>query len=353
MPETNSPLSYQTTMPEYPDVSYKAYQAETGYSGQSRFDTWIGNLWDGNASYDTWRTNLLDQYNAQLGAYNTWLETGEGIRASAESGGYNPSYFNGNAPSASPLSYQDVNESTGLSELGQGISGIFKFAQAFMQVKAMASQIAGQELKNKAQDINNQYLGKLLGLKADNLTFQADKRQFDLEQLFYPRWSTKPELWKGGVFSPYGRGTYDLEGAERSLGYQRAVTDLDYLKAGKILRQSQNDLVKASKREKDWYFDNVNSVMLSMMQHSEKILKGEYDFQQTEQQLRKAGIIANISVGVINAAVNAIKAFMPGVSSGLGSLAGGTLPGPTQFPSLGAGNGGMDFSGFGSFSPYD
>lgn len=315
-------------MPEYPDVSYEAY---VNYLGNPTFKGKPFNragvasyaFLNGKPNYSTWRINTLDAYNAQMSAYNTWLQTGAGKRASLESGNYNASYFDGQSASASPLSYQDVNEGNGFAEMAQGISGIFSFASALQGLKMMSSQIAGQELKNKAQEINNQYLESLLRGKVTQFGLKNDRQQFEIEQLFYPRWSKRPELWAQGVFSPYGRETYDLRDAHEGLGYQRAVADLDYLKAGKALRDSQSALAKASEREKTWYIDNVMQIQKEILENQNKILSGEYDFQKTEQKLRKAGVIANIGVGTINAAVNAIKAFTPaGLLSGKGDFSG-------------------------------
>lgn len=331
MSNVSTPLSYQTTMPEYPDVSYESWANQFGGARGNRLGHALTAWANGHPDYSTWRTNTLDQYNAQMSAYNTWLQSGAGIRASAESGGYNPSYFDaGNKASASPLNYQDVADNSGLSEMAQGISGIFQFAQAFASMRMLGAQVAGQQLKNKAQEITNRFLEKKLSLQNDNLGFQADKRQFDLETLFYPRWSKRPELWSQGVFSPYGRGTYDLRDVPESFSYQRQSKDLDFLQAGIDLRKSQEALTNASKREKDWFRENVFEIQKDILLHTRDILKGTYDFQKTEQNLRKAGIIAGIGVNVINAAVNAIKAFVPGIQ--IGGNGRTTVQGGSQSP---------------------
>lgn len=329
MPEQNSPLSYQTTMPEYPDVSYEAWRRNYyGDAYGTPFERFTTPIPTNRANYQNWRTNLLDKYNAQMSAYNTWLQTGEGRRASLLSGGYNASYYDGQSASASPLSYQEAPDNPGVLDMAQGLSGIFSFASALQGLKMMSSQIAGQELKNKAQAINNQYLESLLRGKVTQFGLKNDRQQFEIEQLFYPRWSKRPELWAQGVFSPYGREIYDLRDAQEGLGYQRAVADLDYLKAGKALRDSQSALAKASEREKTWYIENVMQIQKEILENQNKILSGEYDFQKTEFKLRKAGVIANIGVGTINAAVNAIKAFTPagllGSRDGFSGLGGRT-----------------------------
>lgn len=353
-----SPLSYQTVMPEYPDVTYERYQNTYGLwdgRGSNSVNAWI----NGYPNYETWRTNLLDEYNARMSAYNTWLGTGAGQRASLESGNYNPSYFSGQNAAASGIDPGQVSEGAGFSEMAQGIKGIFDFAMAIMSIRSAiisnaskAAQTKLIEQQTEAQRINNQYLEGILQGKTAGLNFQNDKRQFELESLFYPRWSKYPELWKGGVFSPYGRGSYDLRDADLSFGYQRQVKDLGLMDAAKNLRDSQNALLKASKREKDWYYENVFSIQKEILEHTRDILKGEYEFQPMEQKLRKAGIIANISVGVINAAVNAVRTFIPALNSGVSSLS-SILDSPASSPNLGPASGGLDLSGFGSYSPFE
>lgn len=343
----STPLSYQTTMPEYPDASYEAYQAAYGYTGKSRFDTAIGTWWDGAPDYSTWRANLLDEYYNRMSAYNTWLQTGEGIRSSAESGGYNPSYFDGGAASAQSAGYQDVDGGpSGFSEMAQGISGLFQFAQAFGSLRMLTEQIAGQKLKNEAQEISNRYLDTTLSLKRDVLGFQADKKQHDLETLFYPRWSKYPELWNNGVFSPYGRGSYDLRGVDNSFEYQRQVKDLDLLDQAKALRIAQTALIHANTKEKNWFIENVNSIQREILEKQRDLLSGQLDFLPIEQKLRKAGVIAGIGVNVINAAVNVIRSFVPSIR-GFGS--GSSPQSPYRYPDWINGDGtGLDLGMFGS-----
>lgn len=351
MPESqNSPLSYQTTMPEYPDVSYDAWLRQ--YYGDDATYNWakragIIPVPVNKADYKTWRTNLLDDYNARMGAYNTWLQTGEGQRASAQSGGYNPSYFGAGSPSASPLDFSsDVAGPSPFSDMAQGISGLFQFAQAFGSLRMLTEQIAGQKLKNEAQEISNRYLDTTLSLKRDVLGFQADRKQHDLETLFYPRWSKHPELWSNGVFSPYGRGSYDLRGVDNSFEYQRQVKDLDLLDQAKALRIAQVALINANTKEKNWFIDNVNSIQKEILEKQRDLLSGQVDFLPIEQKLRKAGVIAGIGVDVINAAVNVIRSFVPSIR-GLGS--GSSSKSPYRYPDWMNGDGtGLDLGMFGS-----
>lgn len=336
-PEYHDTLSYQHVMPEYPDVSYEAWANTHGYSSSPRFLAWLDTIFAGRQTYKEWKEDQINGYNADVSAYNSWLGTGEGIRASAESGDYSPAYYGSGAgaASASPLNYQEVSDQSGFSEMAQGISGIFKFISALQGMKMVATQIAGQKLKNQAQQITNDMLPSILTGKLSGLNLKNDRSQFELEQLFYPRWSSHPELWKGGVFSPYGRGVYDLRDAEKSFGFQRAAADIDYRKAAKDLLDSQNALVTASKREKDWYRENLFDIQKDILLNQKKILQGEYDFQKTEQKLRKAGVIANISVGVVNALVNAVKTLsagglLSGIGSDVSSPSWGNLPGQSH-----------------------
>lgn len=278
----------------------------------------------GKSNYATWAQNLMNAYQSRVNQYTDYINSPEGNRVLQENAGYNVNYSpQQHAPSSFPLNYQIPDPGVGSNEIGQGISGIFNLVNMIMAVKSMGASIAGQELKNQAQEITNRWLDKKLQYGVEGLGYQADRQQYLLEELFYPRWSKYPELWKGGVFSPYGRGSYDLRDADLSLGYRRQVADIDYIEAGKKLRQSVEALNNASKREKDWYYDNVKEIQKEIMTHSRDILKGTYDFQATEQNLRKWGAIANISLGVVNAAVNTIKAFVPGsgqLLDGLGGL---------------------------------
>lgn len=323
---SSSPLSYQTTMPEYPDVSYENWASLYGHGMNTRLGQGIAAWMNGHPDYNTWRTNELDSYNAAMSAYNTWLNSGAGIRASAESGNYNPSYFQGaGSPSASPLSYQDVAPNSGLSEMAQGISGVFQFAQAIQSMRLLGEQVLSAKLKNKSQDIQNKFLEDYLRyrnrgnqFRSDYFGFQADRKQLELEALYARMFKNSPDLWHGvdqAVFSPNNRGVYDLRAASSGYDYTRQGLDLSLARSAFLLRDSQIQLTKASKRDKDWFYNNVFSIQKKILEHSAGFLKGQLDFQKTEQDLRKAGIIAGISVNVINAAVNAIKTFVNPVAS--------------------------------------
>ena len=351
---SSSPLSYQTTMPEYPDVSYQAWQntvqQKTGY-GSGWNGSRLGyslNAWaSGLPDYNTWRTNLLDDYNAKMSAYNTWLSSGAGQRASAESGNYNPSYFNNGSPSASPLSYQEgVAPSSGLSEMAQGVSGIFQFIQAIYGMRMTAAQVAGQlarnksiELENTQKEIQNKYLSTFLQYRNDKLGYQSDALGMDMEGRVFKRW--QGQKFPGDLITPFGRMTYNVDPTNvNSFEYQRAFRQNQFISMANTLRHHQIDLLKASKREKDWFFEKVFPIQKKILEHTEGLTKGSLDFQKTEQDLRKAGVIAGISVNVINAAVNAIKAFMPG-AGGIYDALSGMTPGSNSSSTWSPG---LDFS---------
>lgn len=354
----DSSLNYQqTSYPAEPDTSWEAYGNYVyngGYSSlpwvaRNRAATSLAAWGAGKSNYQTWAQDVMNRYNAQVNMYGDYINSPEGNRNLRENAGYNVNYDPRVSPSASPLSYQIPDPGLGSNEIGQGISGIFQLVNMIMAVKSMGASIAGQELKNQAQAITNRWLGKKLQYGVEGLGYQADRQQYLLEELFYPRWSKYPELWRAGVFSPYGRGTYDLRDAYLGLGYRRQVADIDFIQAGKRLRDSVEALNNASKREKDWYYENVKDIQKDIMTHSRDILKGTYDFQKTEQDLRKWGAIANISTQVVNAAVNTIKAFVPGA----GQLLGGNMPSwgnlPNQSHSF---SGGFDALNGDLYSPY-
>lgn len=341
-------LSYQTTMPEYPDVSYQRWFNRYSHGSSSRLGAEITAWALGAPNYETWRQNQLDDYNARMSAYNTWLSTGAGIRASAKSGEYNPSYFQNGPAEASPLAYQDVNPGSGVSEMAQGISGIFHFIQAFQGMKLASEQIAGQKLKNEAQQIQNRYSERLLSGRAAGLNFQNDWLQMRNEGELYRQYFGLPELWKNGVFSPYGRGSYDLRQAGLGSFYQKADVDLTFRRAATDLARAQEDMAKWNAKEKKWFQDNIWQIQKDILNGQLTLQNGEIDFQAVRQKLYKAGVISNIANQTVNTAMNAIKSFiMPGLSLGT------QLPGPTQFTSpyspLG---GGVDLSGYGAFGSY-
>ena len=348
-----SPQSYQTTMPEYPDVSYERWDnLYGGYKGlgpyfffrNSRIGSALMAWASGNPNYETWRQNLLDKYNSQVSEYNAWASSPLGQRTQNEEAGYNASYQSGATSQGSPLSYQDVNPGSGFSEMAQGIQGIFAFASALQGMKMLASQIQGQELKNEAQRINNAWLDKILGNKASLGGFQNDKLQYELEQLFYPRWSKYPELWKGGVFSPYGRGTYDLRDADLGFTYQRQVADLDFLKAGKVLRDQQAEIMKLDRKAKEFYNQNLLELQKDILSGQVKLINGQVDWQPIEFALRKKSIQWGIGLNAANTAISAIKT---GISlftgSGLLSLPGTQSNFPGSWSSGNTWTPGVDF----------
>lgn len=320
----SSPLSYQTTMPDYPDVSYKAWVRNYGLgNGVTLAGGDVGNnfgrlghsvvAWvKGAPAYETWRTNLLDEYNAAMSAYNTWLNTGEGVRASAESGRYNPSYFSNGAASASPLNYGSAPESSGFDEMAQGVSGIIQFAMALQSLRLQSAQIRGIDLKNQRQAIENGLVGTIAKYKADKLGYEADWLNMRNTQELYSRYRSIPELWKNGVFSPFGTMTYDLRNVDQGLGYQKAAQDLEFLRAGTFLRQQQKEMLGWNTKQQQFYFESMQDLERIILENQGKILKGQFDFQPIEQKLRKRAVNFGVGLGVVNAALNTAKLFIPG-----------------------------------------
>ena len=320
---SSTPLSYQTTMPEFPDVSYEAYRRYAlGDLADTKFGKGIvpvGGL--DYATYGNWRQTQLDKYNAAMSAYNTWLGTGEGQRASLESGGYNASYFQGQNASASPLNYSQSEFDNSFSDMAQGVQGILSFASALQGLKLMSTQIRGQEIKNAGQQIENDWKDRLLNQKYLGLGFQNDWRAQQVANALFPMYRSMPELWKSGAFvSPHTGMTYDLSRQEHSLGYQKSVQDLDYLKAGTFLRNMTGEMASWNAKEKKWYSENMWEIQKGILQGTLTYQNGEIDFQKVSQKLRKASVIAGIGKDVLNTALNAFKTFS----------AGGLLSGPSQ-----------------------
>lgn len=313
----SSPLSYQTTYPEYPDVSYEGYIKHyypQGPGATTRIGNWFDSTFGHIPSWQEWRTNELDTYNSKLSAYNTWLSSGAGLAASAESGNYNKSYFDGGSASASPLNYGQANPTTGFSEMAQGVSGILQLVSAIQNWKMMSEQIAGQALKNQEQQIKNKYAEEWLsgrnagqGFKNAGLGFDADFKQMRNEAQLYPIYEDHPELWLGGVFSPYGRMSYDLRGANKGFSYQRAFQDIQAVKAAVNLRKEQSALLQLSQKEKKFYTDSIQSVYLQFLTGQLELVRGQVKFQPIEQKLRKQATQWGIGLNATNTIINGVK----------------------------------------------
>ena len=328
----DSSLSWQTTMPDKPDVSYQAYKDTYGYKA-GRLTTAIGAWLNGDPSYSTWRQNVLDDYNMQMSAYNTWLQTGEGQRASLESGDYNPSYSQGvGSAQASPLDYQDTSESSGLQEIGQGISGFLSLISAVQGIRMMGAKIAGQEAQNNLLGIEAQYRDRLLYNKAGLSGFKADAQKFLNEQYLYSMYHDIPEITgpngAQGVFTNYGE--YDLSTTGKSLAYQKGFQDLEMMKAAVALRQAQKEYTHWNAKEREFYVNSIQTFVKDLAEWSSRSAKGAYDFQATEQKLRKQATQWGIGLNVANTAIGlakSIAAFVPG-----GGMT-AALSGPNFMPS--------------------
>lgn len=363
MPE-QSPLSYQTTMPEYPDVSYEAYKnnylklsnhPEYNRAGVSSF-AWV----NGYANYENWRENMMTGYNTRLSAYNTWLQSGAGKRASALSGQYNPSYFDNSNPSASPVQYGDAPEGAGWSEMAQGVSGLFSFLQGLQGLKLASEEIRGKALENastaekiEGQKIQNSWLERLNSGKYAGLSLGADWLRNRNEAELYQRFSPLAGIAPGGLMH-YGMNDYDFSGVSNSFTWNRAAVDIQFRRAARELTMAQKEMATWNAKEREWYVQNMQKVQKEILDGTLTYLNGEINFQAVEQKLRKAGAIVGMGANVINTAVNAVKAFIPasGVIDGLGKglhglSSGGRRPSPYS-PDLDP----FDLSGFSTLSDY-
>lgn len=315
---STTPLSYQTTMPEYPDVSYQAWVNKynlgnsfkiqgNGYDADfGRFGHSIAAWANGYPSYETWRTNMLDEYNAALSAYNTWLSSGAGIRASAESGEYNPSYFQAGSSNASPLNYQDVSAGSGFSEMAQGVSGIINFVMALQGLRMKSAQLRGIDLANEKLAIENKYLPDLLSNKRTKGFLSNDA----LELLNTVELASRFGDLGTDMISPSGKHTYNLSGVSKGLQYQTAVQDLSLVKATGVLRKAQSDMMNWSEKEKKFYVENMQQIEKDILNGKLSYINGQVDFQQMEQDLRKNGANANIATKIIDTILGVVKILL-------------------------------------------
>lgn len=276
-------ISYQTEYPVKPDTSYQSYLNSIGLgSSQEKLvgiKKWFKTKFGNAPTYDQWKSDLFDNYNADLSAYNTWLQSGAGIRASAESGNYNPNYF-GEGSQASPLEYQSPRGTDG----GEGVQDIASFVGNIIGLVGGIENVKGQALKNQAQKTTNKYLEDQLIRRNSRLGFLADWQEFaNSAQAFSMYGGNGSDLYAGGF------GTYDISPTTtgRGLMYQTGLANLDYIRAGKELRHFQAKLADFSAQEKEFFVQNMQGL-------EQQLLQGQVDWQEYEKQLRtdaqKAGI---------------------------------------------------------------
>ena len=280
--DESTPLSYQTTMPEYPDVSYDAYK---GYLGNPESKDWgnpiMNSTWNrsgyamfahmnGYEDYDTWRTNQLDAYQNKMSAYNTWLTTGAGKRASALSGDYSPSYFDASGSPASPAGYNqtDLEGSNPYTAMATGISGLFDIMKALQGFQLVNSQIkgvqlsnAGQELSNQKQAIENNILPSLLLNRSNLYGYQAGSYKFPLEIQLAKRYGVpklNPETGLiDGSHMAFANMDYNLMDADKAFGYQQGAVDISYREAAEGLSRINAHVSSLNAKEKKFYIDEV------------------------------------------------------------------------------------------------
>lgn len=334
-----SPQSYQTTMPEYPDVSYTSYMKGLPVTTQLGAD--LFNFFTGSPNYQTWRQNKLDEYNAQESAYNAWASSPLGRRTQNEQAGYNSSYQSGATSQGSPLSYQDVNPGNGFAEMAQGIAGIVRFSQAMQGMKLASAQIAGQVAKNKlveqqalSQAIQNKWLDQKLNFQTYGLGYSADWRRMQNEAEIQARYAGtgKGAPWDlNGVYAPYlgeGRLEYFMNGVNKGFLYNRQNADLAFLRAGTQIRYQQKQLMNLDEKAKKFYVNTWQNLQKKYLEGQIQYLNGQVKWQPIEQELRQKAVNWGIGLQATNTVLNAIKtglSFLPSITSGASSA--GTFPG--------------------------
>lgn len=281
---TGKDISYQTEYPVKPNTSYQAYLHSLGLgSGQEThvgLKKWYLTHFGNKPTYDQWKSDLMDSHNADLNAYNTWLQSGAGIRKSAESGDYNPNYF-GEGSQASPLEYQSPQG----VDAAQGVQDIAGFVGNIVTLLGGIESVKGQALKNQAQETTNKYLDEQLKRRNARLGFLADWQEFtNAAQAFSMYGGNGSDLYSGGF------GTYDISPTTtgRGLMYQTALANLDFIRAGKELRYYQGQLANFNAQERKFFVENMQEL-------EKQLLQGQVDWQETEKQMRQNAQTAGIA----------------------------------------------------------
>lgn len=384
MPESG--LSYQTTMPSYPDVTYQTYASQYGGGRKTRLGQALNAWSQGHPNYETWRQNLLDEYNAGISAYNAWSSSPAGNRQQREEAGYNVNYDPGSVSSGSPLSYQDSNPGSGFSEMAQGVQGALSFADSILNFKAKIASIALDAAMKKAQIKNldaktqgtltenlykdpywtakvlglnignkwnpllnegrvnslriaNQWQPLMYGRQFDALGYQNDKIEMENAAELFSRG------YRGSFVSGSG-SAYDLNNVGKGLGYQRGFQDIELVKVTRDLKKQEAEVAKFTAKEKEFYVSSIQDVYKEYLETQLGLAKGELTWQGTRQkiealdyQIREKAFKWHVGLGVANTTVNAIK-------TGLSFL------NPTSRLFNGLGSSPVDLHDYGAYGSY-
>ena len=189
---TNQLSDTMYTPPVKPDVSKAAYDALTpstdgynykpGYSPLGRTLGWWFNARK-NRNYEQWKQNLLNQYDQDLAAWQTWLSSPTGQKTAYADAGYNTNYADPSSMSAASPIGSEYNEP---EVAGQNIMSVFE--RIFSTVQGIQALQKGA-LDIQHQEIENKWADKLLGTQHSNLWSKGilTSQQTQIAQMQYAK----------------------------------------------------------------------------------------------------------------------------------------------------------------------
>lgn len=300
--------STQTSYPVMPDTSLAAYQAAYRGTG-SGIGRWFNSFFGSNPSYNQWRSNLLDQYNAQIKAYDSYLSSPLGTKESASEANWNPAWLSpSSGGSASPLEYQNAPDPA--DQTMQGIGGLLSSMSATLGFMLKAKELTSLSLDNdikrsesKIRSAQANYADKFYKSRADRLGFLSDWQNMLNEGELFSRYGNKPEYRDNMLH--YGNSDYYLEGGiGEGLAYQKSKAEVDARKAQKYLYDAQEAFTNARTSEKEYYNEHILPILKDY--YSQKLTYAEAvnDYykktRENEMDNRTANTISKIFFGLLN-----------------------------------------------------
>lgn len=325
MPE--SVISSQTSYPESPDTSIKAYDAAMGNNRPNAISRWWNSFIGKNPTYNQWRTEQRDQYNAQLQAYNSYITSLVGQRAQAEEAGYNPAWL-GSDPGggASPLDYQNAQDPAD-SVPGDIINGVNTFMSLAsgglnLQAKALQNDILRNEVGKSASDAiiagaRAKYAGRYYGFQASRLGYLSDFARFinegEINSRFQFTDSDESELLfgSGELTNQYSVGKSTRKGFQ----YNKQYNELELRKAQKQWTKFKSQVASWDVSERKYYVDNIQPKLKELYEGKISVTEAQAELIRAQKENvgnAAANRTANTVTRAVLGALSLIAKFIPG-----------------------------------------
>lgn len=303
--------STQTNYPTRPDTSMDAYYDEHGRTSPlSRsalgrfFNTFLGP----DPTYNQWRNERLDKYNADLQAYNSYITSLAGQKVQALEAGYNPAWLDSaSGGGTSPLDYQSAPDPA--EQVPDSISSLFGSVRTLLGVASGAQDVASKHIQNDILRSNAQIKRAEAAVsvpyfrsRASRMGFLSDWQQIMNEDQLYGQFGDL-----GDQVVHYGNSDYVLDRfIPNRLSYQKGVSEIDFLKAGKDVRKAQKSLFDLKASEQKYFNDNIQPLIKEYTEgkksYQDTVNAYYEEMKKNEMNNRTVNTISRIFFGLLNVA---------------------------------------------------